>query len=64
MNDRAKSYVDHLHYSERTGSPRCRPHCQTGAGPSRACFNVPSIPKGLDIRMMARVAGRSDRMSE
>ena len=26
-----------------------------------ACFNIPSIPIGLDIRMMARVAGRSFR---
>ena len=40
------------------------PHRPTGAGPSRACFDIPSIPIGFDIRMMARVAGRSDILSE
>ena len=40
------------------------PPRRTGAGRSSNCFKIPPIPIGLAIRMMARVAGRSDRMSE
>ena len=43
---------------------RCPPAPSDRCGSFRACFNIPSIPKSLDIRMMARFAGRSDRTSE
>ena len=35
------------------------PHRRTAAGPSGDHCNIPPIPIGLAIRMMARVAGRS-----